>query len=371
MRPAPAARALAALLLAALAAPAAASPSAAPLGLSTPGPLRALFLDMPLADARGAPSTTVDVRWSMANSWSVPTVLVRGGDAVVVQLDAQIETLQLAAAVPWRILSGSALAMRLTTTVEARALVLWGGWSDGGIEGWHQVVSTTNFARQHWPRDRVGLTLAQAGGPRLVEVRSSRLALGDVALRTALRVAGAGPDEAPSRLTLALRLDLKLPAGRLARLGGSEGADAGLGAAVTLVANRWLTAHAMASLRAVSDLPGGVALQPRRLQGGLDLSLVARLGPVAVLLEDRVSSPLVENGWKLPPSQDDPYATAWYALAKPHNQLSLGLRWRELTASFSEDFTLGGRMAADRGPEWFYNSNAPDVVLGIAWARSL
>lgn len=370
MRPGAAVRALGALLLAAPALVAAASPSDAPLGLSTPGPLRALFLDMPLADARGAARTTVDLRWAMVNSWSVPTALVRGEDAVEVQLDAQLETLQLAVAVPWRSLSRSGLAERLTTSLEARALAIWGGWSDGGIEDWHRIVKTTNFARHHWPRDAVALTLAQADGPRLVELRSGRLALGDVVLRTALRVMGAGPDAGPSRWALALRFDLKLPTGKLERLGGSEGVDAGLGTAATFTANRWLTLHGLLSLRAVSDLPGGIALQPRRLQGGLDLSAVARLGPVALLLEDRISSPLLEDGWRLAASQDAPAATAWYALFKPHNQLSVGLRWRELTAFLCEDFTPGGRMAVDSGPAWFYDSNAPDVVLGIAWRHA-
>lgn len=368
MRPR-AARALGALLLASLAPAAAASPSDAPLGLSTPGPLRALFLDMPLADARGAARPALDLRWSMVNSWSVPTALVRGGDAVDVRLDAQLDAVQLAVAVPWRELSRRALAARLTTTVEARAVAIWGGWSDGGIEGWHDVVKTTNFGRQRWPRDAVALTLAQRGGPRLVDLRSGRLALGDVALRTALRVAGAGPDAPPSRWTVALRLDLKLPTGRLARLGGSEGADAGLGAAARLAANGWLTLHGLLSVRVVSRLPGGIALQPRRFQGGLDLSAVARLGPVALLLEDRISSPLLEDGWRLAATQQAPAAAAWYALFRPHNQFSVGLRWRELTAFLSEDFTPGGRMAVDSGPAWFYDSNAPDVVLGIGWAR--
>lgn len=356
-------------LLAAFAGTAAAAPSDAPLGVSTPGPLRALFLDMPLADARGPAGTALDVRWSAANSWSIPTALVRGGEVVEVQLDAQIETLQVAVAVPWRRFAGGALAERLSTTVEARALAVWGGWSDGGIERWHGLIRATNFQRQHWPRDRVTVRLAQADGPRLVDLGSGRLALGDVVLRTALRVAGAGPGEAPSRWALALRADLKLPAGSPERLGGSGGLDGGVGAGATFLATRWLTAHALASLRAVSDLPRGIALQPRRLQAGLDLSLAARVGPIALLLEDRISSPLLESGWRLPPSQDAAPATAWYALFNPHNQVSVGLRWRALTASFSEDFTPGGRRAVDPGPEWFYDSNAPDVVFGIAWAR--
>jgi hypothetical protein len=49
--------------------------------------------------------------------------------------------------------------------------------------------------------------------------------------------------------------------------------------------------------------------------------------------------------------------------------VSVGLRWRELTAFLSEDFTPGHRLAADKDPPWFYESNAPDVVVGVAWAR--
>lgn len=365
------ARGAVALVLAALAGEAVASSSDAPLGVTTPGPLRALFLDMPLADARGPARPTVDLRWSMANSWSTPTTLRRGAQLVDVQLDAQIETLQLAVGIPWRRLSRGALAERLSTTVEARALAVWGGWSDGVIEGWHRLVNSTNFERHLWPSDRVAVRLAERGGAGVVDARSG-LALGDVVLRNALRLAGAGPDEAPSRWTLALRLDLKLPTGSPGSLGGSGGADGGAGLAATFLATRWLTVHALGSLRAVSDLPRSMALQPRRLQGGLDVSLAARLGPITLLLENRLSSPLLEDGWRLPRSVDAPSASAWYALFRPHNQVSGGLRWRELTAFFSEDFTPGGRHAADPAAAgWFYESNAPDVVVGLAWARPL
>ena len=349
---------------------AAAAPADAPLGVVTPGPFRALFLDMPLADARGPARTTLDLRWSMANSWSMPATLTRGGKAVEVQLDAQIETLQLSVAIPWRRFFKSALAERLSTTFEARALAIWGGWSDGAIEAWHRLVNTTNFERNRWPRDSVAVRLAEVVGPHLVDAHSARLSLGDVVLRSALRLAGASPDEAQSRWTLALRLDVKLPAGSPERLGGSGGVDGGVGGAATFLATRWLTAHALASMRAVSDLPREIALQPRRFQAGLDLSLVARLGAIAVLLEDRISSPLFEGGWRLPASADVPAAAGWYALFRPHNQVSVGIRWRELTAFFCEDFTPGGRLAVDHAADWFYESNAPDVVFGMAWARS-
>jgi hypothetical protein len=368
-------RALAAVGLASLtvagAGEAAAAPADAPLGVVTPGPLRALFLDMPLADARGPARTTVDLRWSVVNSWSIPTTLTRGGTVVEAQLDAQIETLQLGVAVPWRRFSTRGVAERLVTTVEARALCVWGGWSDGGIEAWHGPVHSTNFDRQRWPRDRVALRLADSDGPRVIDARSGRFALGDVVLRNALRIAGAGPMEAPSRWTIAARLDVKLPTGSPGRLGGSGGVDAGAGLATTFLATRWLTAHALASMRAVSGLPREVALQPRRLQAGLDLSLVARLGAIVVALEDRVSSPLFEAGWRVPEEVESAASAGWYSMFRPHNQVSGGLRWRELTAFFSEDFTPGARLPGDSGPGWFYESNAPDVVFGIAWARSL
>jgi hypothetical protein len=305
----------------------------------------------------------------VANSWSVPTTLVRGAQRVEVQLDAQVETVQLSVGIPWRRFSGSALAERLTTTIEARALAVWGGWTDAGIEAWHDLVNTTNFQRHHWPRDHVAVRLADVGGRRLVDARSGRLALGDVVVRSALRLSGASPVAPPSRWTLALRLDVKVPTGTPGRLGGSGGVDGGVGVAATFLAARWLTAHGLASLRVVSDLPRTVALQPRRFQGGLDLSLAARLGPITLLLEDRVSSPLFEDGWRLPPSPGEPEASAWYALLRPHNQVSVGLRWRELTAFISEDFTPGGRLAADSAAGWFYESNAPDVVFGAVWAR--
>ena len=277
----------------------AAASSDAPLGVVTPGPLRALFLDMPLADARGPARTTVDLRWSVANSWSVPTTLSRGETAVDAQLDAQIETLQLAVTIPWRRFSTSGLAERLSTTLEARALGFWGGWSDGAIETWHGLVDTTNFDRDRWPRNRVSVRLAEVAGPRLIDARSPVRARRRGAPERA-PIAGAGPGEAPSRWTLAGRVDVKLPTGSAGRLGGSGGVDAGVGLAATFLATRWLTAHALASMRAVSDLPREIALQPRRLQGGLELSLVARLGAIAVLLEDRISSPLLEDGWRLP-----------------------------------------------------------------------
>lgn len=361
-------RLAAALLLAALAAPAEGLASDAPLGVGTPGLLRALFLDLPLADARGAAAPVLDVRWWMANSWSTPTVLARGDRRVDVSLDAQTDSLQVTATLPWRLLSGAPLAARLTTAVEARALVTWGGWTDGPIEAWHRLFGFNRFERGAWPRNDVNVLLRDHGGPATVSLRSGRFALGDVAVRTALRVAG---DGAPgSRFALALRADLKLPTGIVARLGGSGGPDAGLGLAVTWAPRPWFTLHAMGNVRVVSDLPGGLALQPRRLQAGWDLSLVVRpWKAVALILEDRASTPLFRSGWSLATPVANPEASAYYALLRAHAQISAGLRVGEVTAFLSEDFTLGKRMPGDDGPGGFYDSNSPDLVVGVAWAH--
>lgn len=363
----PSQRLAVALLLAALAAPAEGLVSDAPLGVGTPGLFRALFLDSPLADARGA-APALDVRWWMANSWSTPTVLARGDRSVDVSLDAQTDSLQVTATLPWSLLSGAPFAARLTTAVEARLLVTWGGWTDGPIEAWHRLFGFNRFQRQLWPRDDVKVFLRAHGGPAAVSLRSGRLALGDVAVRTALRLAGDGTPG--SRFALALRADLKLPTGELARLGGSGRPDAGLGLALTWAPRRWLTLHAMGSARVVSDLPGGLSLQPRRLQASWDLSLVLRpWRTVALILEERASTPLFRGGWTVAAPPDEPEATAYYALLRAQAQVSGGVRVGEVTLYFSEDFTLGKRMPGDEGPPWFYDSNSPDVVLGVAWAR--
>jgi hypothetical protein len=348
-----------------------AAPPDAPLGLTTPGPFRALFLDMPLADAGAPASPSLDVRYWLANDWSKPTVLLRGEKAVRLQGDAQTDSLQLGLTLPWRLAGGAPILRRLSTTLEARIFAAWGGWTDRPIEQWHAAVGSWNFERQLYPRDRVNLELSQEGGPTLAEVHSDRVALGDLVLRTQLVLAGMDGAGEPSRGALALRLDVKLPAGARSRLAGSGAPDVGIGLAATGRA-RWLTVHALASARFLSDLPRGFALQPRALQGGLDVSLVARLGAgVALVLEDRLSSPLFEPGWRLPVDQVEPEATVWYSLFKAHNQVSGGIRVREVTAFFSEDFTPGRRLASDPGPRWFYDSNAPDFVIGVAWAREL
>lgn len=363
----PALRACAVLALA-LAAPARGSDG--PLELDTPGPLRGLFLDMPLQDARAPARPRLDVRWSLANQWSRPAVLERDGTQVFVQGDAQSDVLRLSLALPWARFVDAPFAARVATSVEARLVAWWGGWTDGPIEAWHELVGSWNFERQLYPQDAVRLVLAEDDGASLADSRGARVALGDVALRT--RVQLLGEVDPAARFALALRVDLKVPTGALSALTGSSRPDAGVGVGVTWAPASRLTLHALGSVRVVAPLPRGFALQPRRVQGGVDVGLVWRLGPrLALVVEDRLSTPLVEAGWRLPDGAKEPEATAVYALTRAHNQVSGGLRVGEVTVFFSEDFTPGTRLPSDPGPPWFYDSNAPDVVIGVSWERGM
>jgi len=345
--------------------------SDAPLGVGTPGAFRGLFLEMPAADARGAGTGSLDVRWWMANDWSVPTRLTRGARAVWVQDDAQADVLQASLTLPWSRWLAAPFFGRLESTGVLRVTERWGGWTDAGIERWHDLIGTWNFQREFYRRDAVGVTLAEEGGPTMVRLRHPAPALSDLVLRTQLRLVEAAPaEDTRTPWALSLRADVKLPTG-LGPLGGSGGIDGGLGLAAAWAPTPWFTVHGLASVRAISSLPRGFALRPRPLQAGLDLSVVVRLWRrLALVVEDRLSSPLFQAGWKLGEVKE-PEATAYYALFRAYNQISGGVRVGELTVFFSEDFTPGERVHGDAGPKWFYNSNSPDVVLGLSWRREL
>jgi hypothetical protein len=367
------ARLAACLAVLALARPAA-GVSDGPLAVVTPGTFRWLFLDMPLSDARGAggPAAAVrlDLRWWLSSDWSEPTQLVRGGRTVWVREDVQSDVLQAAVTVPWGRLGAPAALARVETTAELRLAMRWGGWTDQGISRWHGLIGAWNYHRNKFPADVVDVRLEEAGGRTLIRLRHGQAAISDLALRTQIPLLegrpGAGPDWA-----VALRADLKLPTGRLALAGGSGGVDAGLGLLATLSPAPWLTLHAMGAARLVSPLPHGFPLQPSPVQWGLDASIVVRPHRVvALVLEDRLSSPLFGGAWRLAPGYDEPEATAYYALLRPQNQISGGLRLGEVTAFLSEDFTPWHRISGDPGPDWFFNSNSPDLVLGLSWARS-
>jgi hypothetical protein len=336
-----------------------------PLGVDTPGTLRTLVLDLPLEDARPA-GVALDVRWVLANDWSIPTTLTRGGRKVLVQLDEQADRLAFSLRLPWARLAGDGpLLDRLATTVEWRLVEHWGGFTDRAIEAWHVLGRYNRFQRPDYPHDAVALHLGEPGGGALADLTGPRLAVGDVALRTSLRIAEGERLGRP--WAAALRLDLKLPTGRPADLGGSGGPDVGLGLGGSLPLFPWLTGHAQLSARRVSSLPGGLPLRLRPWQVGADASLVAWRGPWALALESRWVSALFERGWRL---EGDPLqGDALPAVTRTQNQVTVGLRWRALSAWLSEDWTPGARRAV--GQTWFFDSNAPDVVLGLSLVQPL
>lgn len=336
-----------------------------PLGVDTPGVLRQLILDLPLEDARPA-GALLEARWVMTNDWSTPTTLTRGGRSVQVQLDEQADRVALALRLPWSRLAGDGpLRSRLTTTLEWRVTERWGGYTDSVIELWHRVGAYNRFQRPDYPRDAVNLHLGELGGVTVADLTSPRLAVGDLAVRTALRLADG--EVAAGPWAVALRLDLKAPLGRPADLGGSGGADVGAGLGGTVPLTGWLTLHLLASARRVSPLAGGLPLRLRPWQLGADASLVAWTGDWAALLESRWASALFERGWHVegPIGQGD----ALTAVTRTQNQISVGLRWRALTAWFSEDWTPGSRK--ETGWTWYYDTNSPDLAVGLSLVTPL
>jgi len=345
-----------------------------PLGVRTPGIFRDLFLDMPLVDARGVSGGgRLELRWWFANDWSTPTRLTRGDRVVWVQHDAQTDVLQLSATVPWARLGPEPWLARWQTAAELRVLTRWGGWSDGMIEEWHDAIGSWNFRREYYPRNEVRLRLAEQGGRTLADLEEPGTTVSDLALRTSGRLfSGAPRDDGTLPWALAVRMDLELPTGRVGSLGGSGGVDAGLGLAATAAPARWLTLHGQGAFRLLSPLPHDFPLRPAPFQWCVELAAVVRLADaVALIAENRLSSPLFRGGWSLPEAHLEPEATAYYGLFRPQNQISGGLRVRGVTVFFSEDFTPGKRLPSDPGPRWFYNSNAPDFVFGISWVRGL
>jgi len=377
---------LVALLVLALAAPARAgepalapdaSPAAAPLGLGTPGPFRQLFLDPPLSDARAVATPSFAVRLESANSWSVPSSFGRDGHVVEVQNDVEAEAIALSLRLPWTLFAPGGFRERLATTIRWRITAFWGGFEDGAIEAWHGLVGAYNFQRQHYPRDQIHLRMVEPGGPRAVDLQSGRLSAGDLVLATQALLASGGRAEARGSAPdapgwgISTRLDLKLPTGALSQAGGSGGVDASLALLGSFELARWVVLHAMIFGSITSPLSSSIALQPRTFHAGTDVSAAFLVGPITLLVEDRYLSALMESGWtSLDGGNNDVYlSSAYISLFRPHNQISFGLRWRNFTLSFSEDFTPGSNPRAYH--DWFYNENAPDTVLAIGYTLPL
>jgi hypothetical protein len=322
-------------------------------------------------DARAVPALRLDAGWAMANDWSTPTTLARDGRQVEVRLDEQSDSLTAAVRIPWGVVLDSpegSFLRRLATALEVRATLHWGGWSDGVIDAWHSLFSYNDFARPAFPRNEVHLALHPAFLRTPVRIDQATFAFGDVVLRNQLLLWQGGEplgEGAEARAGVSLRLDLKIPAGSLSRMGGSGGWDVGLGVLGTWQATSWLVGHAIASGSVWSSMPGGSPLQPRTWQAAAGISLVALLGEWSIVLEDRWSTAPFQAGWSYVEVNPEwnLQSSASNAVTLSQNQITGGVRWGPLTLWFAEDFTLGH--VPGLGPRWFYDSNAPDVAMGL------
>ena len=352
---------------------AAAAPGQGPLEVRVPGSLRDLFLDVVPWDARSVPALRLDVGWTMANDWSTPTKLERDGQPVEVRLDEQADSITAAVRVPWGVVLGSpegSFLRRLTTALEVRGTLHWGGWSDAVIDAWHRALSYNDFARPAFPPNEVHLAFHPAFRSSPVQIDQATFAFGDVVLRNQLLLWEGGEPllEGPAaRAGVSLRLDLKIPTGSLGRMGGSGGWDVGLGLLGTWQLTEWLVGHAIVSGSIWSPMKGDMPLQPRTWQASAGLSLVVLLGDVSILLEDRWSTAPFQAGWGFVEVNPEwnLQSSAFTAVTLPQNQIAAGVRWGPLTFWFAEDFTPG--YVAGLGPAWFYDSNAPDLAIGLTF----
>jgi hypothetical protein len=114
-------------------------------------------------------------------------------------------------------------------------------------------------------------------------------------------------------------------------------------------------------------------LQPRPWHFTAEVSLELEVFGTTFLIEDRVLSPLLERGWTWlqtgPVDEDALLSSGLYAGFRSHNQISFGLRRGRFSAWLSEDFTPGSNSHSTLG--WGWVSNAPDVVIGIAFTQPL
>ena len=331
-----------------------------PLGLRTQGPLRELFLDMTAADAWPIDRPEIDVRWTVANTWNEPMTLQRGNDWANQELDEQADALTLRLKAPWPGFPN------VWTALEWKLTQHWGGWTDAPIESWHSLVGAFNYQRSMYPRNKVRLLYADVGG-RAFDVHSGTLAPGDFTARTQIALL-----DAP--VAVAARLDLKLPIGSLSRAGGSGGVDAGAGLVATWPLSSWATLHALAAVSRFSNLSAPTALQPKPWHFTAEASFELEILGSTLLIEDRVLSPLLQPGWTWSPigadsSKNALLSSGVYADFRAHNQISIGLRRGRFSTWISEDFTPGHNEASVM--RWMWVSNAPDVVVGIAFTQGL
>jgi hypothetical protein len=279
-------------------------------------------------------------------------------------MDEQADSITIRFRTPWSRFFGPDLR-RLSTAIEARATLHWGGYTDPAIEAWHSFAGAFNFQRDLYASDELHLRFRDDGGQAFDLSGHGRFAIGDLVLRNQLTVL-----EAPS-WGVAVRLDLKLPTGALHLAGGSGGFDVGTAVLGTIEPLAWLTLHGLVGMSAFSELACPCALQPKTWHFTAELSVAASWGLTTFLIEDRVLSPLFPGGWAREPAGGDDglLSSGMFADFRTHNQVSFAVRRGRFSVWLSEDFTPGSNPNSTL--KWGWDSNAPDVVVGLAFTQGL
>ncbi|HYV65917.1 MAG TPA: DUF3187 family protein, partial [Myxococcales bacterium] len=322
-------------------------------------------LDVTAADARSLAAPELDVRYSIANTWNEEMTVRSGGATGAANtqvLDEQADSIAVRWRMPWSIVLGPSFA-RVSTAIEGRLTLHWGGYTDAAIEAWHSLSGAFNYRRDFYPRNELHLVFSDNGGTAFAMSGGAALAVGDLVLRNQITLAEA------ANWGVAARLDLKLPVGPLGSAGGSGGFDAAAGLLGTFEPTGWLTLHGLFAVSAFSELACPCALQPKTWHFTGELSVAASWGQTTFLVEDRAVSPLFPGGWGRDPDHGDDglLSSGYFADFRIHNQISFAIRRGRFSFWFSEDFTPGPNPRSTL--TWAYSSNAPDAVLGVSFTQ--
>jgi hypothetical protein len=210
-------------------------------------------------------------------------------------------------------------------------LLYYGGVLDPAVGGFHDTLHLPNFLRSQTPNGLSEVDYVR-GDDVVLRQRGSFGGPGDLSLHLKKTLVDRGD------VALAARAILKLPTGKLAKLTGSGGTDAGFGLAVQRVGDRFAL-FGNANYHVLGDAEPLATKNFFSFMVGADWRFKPSLA--AVIQIDR-AQPALEGEVSM--------------FNKSSQQLALGLRWRsserfvyewrfvEDLSSFSPDFTVAFEM---------------------------
>jgi hypothetical protein len=210
--------------------------------------------------------------------------------------------------------------------------IMYGGFLDGFISGYHEAFGFPNNARRTTPNDRFRYEYLGGGQP-LLERRDSVQAIGDLTLRVKKILTHRSKNE------IAFRVAFKAPTGSPDKLSGSGAADFAFGLAASRVSRRF---------GGYFNLDYLVLGKPEMLVSKNTVSLMGAFEyrfktNLAMLIQYQQLEPFIQSS--LP------------ALDQSAIQLTLGLRWRR-----SDRYHFEWRFAED------ITRAAPDFTFGFSVA---